>query len=148
MWSVCWSPFNICHYAPEHCECSQIRHFTMDPSYCSFLLLIQLLLVWWWFPSNSMNVYRLSRTSCFFSPSLHGKIQEKSSFFFSFRIFCNQTCLCLCMSDLDHNLHSYKCKVYSIKSSCNKMCSFTSLSSQVYLPICSGKMAFSLSLTL
>lgn len=25
-----------CHYAPEHCECAQIRHFTMDPSYCLF----------------------------------------------------------------------------------------------------------------
>lgn len=42
--------------------------------------------------------------------------------------FYNQTCLFMCMSDLDHNFHSYKYKVYSIKS-CNKMCSFTYLSS-------------------
>lgn len=98
-----------------------VRHFTTvtvtDSS--SFLLLIQLLFLWWWFPPNSVlqNIYRLLNEliSCFIFP-LYVDICKTSSHlcllgFPAIKPFV----FCLCMSDVDHNFHGYKCKVYSIE---------------------------------
>lgn len=118
-WSVCWPPFNICHHAPEHCE-YQIRHFIMDPSYWHHFV----------FAVNQVII-------CIFKGQFHQILCMYRCFqielisCLAFMIFCNQTCLFVHMNDLDHDFHSYK--VYCIKSSCNKICSFTNLSANCHL---------------
>lgn len=118
-------------YAPDHCECSQRWHITMDPSYWHRFI---------FFTVSSVIHFMLTPIK-FYAYLIYRCFQINWFSLFSLLIwkYVSQVIILVVSGFLQHNLfvfvfaclifQSYKLKAYSIESSGNKMCSFTHLSS-------------------